>query len=409
MIPLHRAVGSLIILLTGSAATFAQDTAPKAMERLSAELHRAIQTGEIVGAAHLVVRDGKVLYAEAAGLSDSEARTPLKADSIFRIYSMSKPIISVAAMTLYEQGKFQLDDPVAKYIPACANATVLQKVGDTVQQIAPKRLITVRDVFRHTTGYSYGDEAEVRAFYERQGLRYGGPSDLFPPRMTIEKAAEALTRIPALHHPGERFTYGFNTDLLGRLIEIWSGQRLDVYMKQAVFGPLEMVDTGFSVPKQKRGRFTSCHGSQDGKRVIVDKAATSPFNEGFEFLSGGGGLVSTMQDYAIFCQMLVDGGQFRGVRLLKPEAVKLMFTDQLNGVPGHSRFGLGLSIREIFIGPPDHRKRATEYSWGGYASTHFRIVPSERLIQIIMRQHVPYSEDFANRQFATVYEDEVPK
>ena len=130
---------------------------------------------------------------------------------------MSKPIVTVAAMTLYEQGKFKLDDPVARFIPAFSSATVITKVGDKVQRVAPKRPISIRDVLCHATGYSYGDEAAVREFYEREGMRYWGPADMFPPRMTIEKAAEALARIPALHQPGEQFTYGFNTDLLGRL------------------------------------------------------------------------------------------------------------------------------------------------------------------------------------------------
>jgi CubicO group peptidase (beta-lactamase class C family) len=327
----------------------------------------------------------------------------LKLDSILRIYSMSKPIITVAAMTLYEQGRFNLDDPVARFIPAFSNATVIQKDGDTIQRVAPKRQVSIRDVLRHTTGYSYGDETAVREFYKHEGLRYWGPASMFPPRMTIEKAAEALARIPALHHPGERFTYGFSTDLLGRLIEVWSGQPLEEFLRRAMLEPLEMVDTSFSVPKEKRPRFTSCHTLRDGKFMVVDKSSASPFNEGFEFLSGGGGLVSTVRDYANFCQMLVDGGQFKGRRLLQEDSIKLMFTDQLNGAAGGFRFGLGFAISEVKLGSGESQRKATQYSWGGYASTDFRLVPSERLFQIVARQQVPDSHDLADRLFAIVY------
>jgi CubicO group peptidase (beta-lactamase class C family) len=381
----------------------AQDSTQKALEQARTELHRAVQDGRIAGAAHLVVRDGKTIYSEAAGLSDIDEKTSFKADSILRIYSMTKPIVSVGAMRLYEQGKFKLDDPVALYIPAFSNATVLQKVGDKAERVVPKRPMSIRDVLRHGTGYSYGDEERAREFYEREGMRYWGPADMFPPKMSIKMAAEALARIPALHHPGERFTYGFSTDLLGRLIEVWSSQPLDVHLQQAVFAPLEMVDTGFSVPKDKRGRFTTCHTLRDGKFAVADKAASSPFNDGFEFLSGGGGLVSTVPDYANFCQMLVDGGQFKGRRLLKEDTVKLMFTDQLNGVAGPFQFGLGFAISEVKLGSGQSQREATQYSWGGYASTDFRIVPGERLIQIFARQQVPSSHDLAGKLFATVW------
>ena len=164
-----------------------------------------------------------------------------------------------------------------------------------------------------------------------------------------------------------------------------------------------MVDTGFFIPKDKRARFASCHTLRDGSLVVVDKAASSPFNDGFEFLSGGGGLISTVPDYANFCQMLVDGGKFNGKRLLKPRTIELMFTDQLNGVAGGFRFGLGFAIAEVEIGSGENARRRLQYSWGGYASTDFRLVPEERLFQIFVRQRVPSSHDLANRLFAVVY------
>jgi len=374
-----------------------------AFDKAKAELHAAIAGGEAAGAAHLVVQNGQAVYWETAGLADVEENTPFRKDALVRIYSMSKPITSVAAMVLYEQGKFQLDDPVAQYIPAFAHTTVLVKERDTDKIVPASRLITVRDVFRHTTGYSYGDEAQVRPYYEREGLRYHGALEMFPPEMTIAQAAEALARVPALHHPGERFTYGFNTDLLGRLIEVWSGQSLDAFLRETIFEPLAMVDTGFSVPPEKRYRLATCYTWSGAKRAVVDRGADSPFNEGFTFLSGGGGLISTMQDYANFCQMLVQGGQIRDKRLLKPATVELMFTDQLNGVAGGFRFGLGFAIGEVTLGTGEEQRQALQYSWGGYASTDFRLVPEERLFQLFLQQRVPTSSDLANRLFPIIY------
>ena len=187
------------------------------------------------------------------------------------------------------------------------------------------------------------------------------------------------------------------------MIEVWSGQPLDVYVRQAVLDPLEMGDTGFSIPKDKRARFTSCHVLRDGKFAVADKAASSPFNDGFEFLSGGGGLLSTVRDYANFCQMLVDGGQFEGRRLLQEDTIKLMFTDQLHGVAGPFQFGLGFAISEVELSSGDSQRKAMQYSWGGYASTAFRLVPSERLFQIVARQQVPDDHELADKLFAIVY------
>lgn len=395
----------LSVTLVAAAGAQGEEISADAFQKVKSELRARVESGDVAGGSHIVVHRGETVYLEAAGMRDVDDQKPFTADAILRIYSMTKPITSVAAMTLYEQGKFQLDDPVAKFIPAFASTGVLEKNGVDIEVVPAKRQITVRDVFRHTTGFSYGDgNPSPREHYEREGMRYRSPAGMLPPEMTIEKAAEALARIPAVHHPGERFTYGFSTDLLGRLIEVWSEKRLDEYMEQAVFQPLEMIDSGFSIPKEKRDRFASCHTLIDGKLAIIDKAATSEFNEGFEFLSGGGGLLSTIGDYANFCQMLVDGGEFKGNRLLAEETVKLMFTDQLNGVAGPFQFGLGFAIGEVKLGTGDNERTAVQYSWGGYASTDFKLVPQEKLFQIFMRQRIPSSHGLANELFPIVYQ-----
>jgi CubicO group peptidase (beta-lactamase class C family) len=376
----------------------------KALDEARAELEERIASKSIAGGAHIVARNGKTIYFHVAGVDDIDDRTPLEADSIMRIYSMTKPIVSVAAMTLWEQGKFELDDPVAKYIPAFENTSVLVEQGDSYEIVPPERPISVRDVFRHTTGYSYGRDVPVFfEYYEKEGMLYDGEHGLFPPNMTISEAADSLARIPAVHQPGAAFTYGFNTDLLGRLVEIWSGMRLDEYLREAVLTPLEMVDTGFSVPEAKQGRFASCHKWEDGEQFVADKAETSPFLDGFEFLSGGGGLVSTMQDYANFCQMLIGGGEFKGKRILDDSTLELMFTDQLSGVAGEFGFGLGFEISDVELGAGDARRSASVYRWGGYANTAFEVVPEANMVQIFMRQSIPFNHDVSNALFPIVY------
>ncbi len=402
MIRHHYWLATILILLH-STALVGQNISRKALEEVRAKVHTQIENGNVAGAAHIVVHQGQVVYFEVAGVSDIEDKTPLEPNTIMRVYSMSKPITSVAAMTLYEQGKFQLDDPVAKFIAAFSKTTVFD--ADTEKIVSANRPITIRDVFRHTTGYSYGrgGHPKIREHYKKEGMQYHPPHGMMPPKMTIADAAEALARIPAYHHPGERFTYGYNIDLLGRLIEVWSGQTLDAYLQQSILKPLGMNDTGFSVPAAKRDRFASCHSLEDGKLVVADKAIDSPFCEGFEFLSGGGGLVSTMQDYATFCQMLANRGVFQGNRLLKESTVQLIFTNQLATVPGDLKFGLGFAIAEVTLGSGDTVRKATQYSWGGYASTDFRIVPEAGLVQVFMRQLVPSSHALADELFPIVY------
>lgn len=365
----------------------------------------AVASGNAAGAAHLVVQNGEVIHLHAAGVRDIETRDPLQEDTVVRIYSMTKPITSVAAMTLLEQGKFQLDDPVAKFIPAFQQTTVWDNENQVA--VAPKRPMTVRDVFRHTTGYGYdgNGNAELEKRYRESGLTYRAPAGMLPPDMSIEAAANRLAQIPAHHHPGERFTYGFSTDLLGRLIEVWSGKPLDQYLEESVFKPLEMHDTAFQVRPNAKERFASCHTTADGRLAILDKSTSSHFISGFKFLSGGGGLVSTLNDYGKFCEMLVGEGQRRGARILKRETVQLMFTDQLEDVPGDFKFGLGFAIRDAVIGDGDHRQLVKEYSWGGYASTDFRLVPQRNLFQIFIRQHIPSEHGLASKAFRSIYGD----
>jgi len=375
-----------------------------ALDAARLELEKRIANQSIAGGAHMVVRNGEVVYFHVTGVRDIEDRSPLEADTIMRIYSMTKPITSAAAMMLWQQGKFELDDPISKFLPAFGSTQVLIQDGDSTETVPAQRPITVRDTFRHSTGYTYGDGAPgLKPYYEKEGMLYDAEYGLFPPNMSIAEAADSLARIPILHQPGASFTYGFSTDLLGRLVEIWAGMPLDEYLQEAIFRPLEMVDTSFSVPESKRDRFSSCHKWQDGERSVADKATSSPYLNGFEFLSGGGGLVSTMQDYANFCQMLIDGGEFNGKQLLEASTIELMFTNQLAGMAGEFRFGLGFEINERELGAGNTKRSATAYRWGGYANTAFEIVPEANLFQVFMRQSIPTDHEIAEAVFEIVY------
>ena len=399
---LKTVLSGLLILV--SSALYGQQVSEESLEQAKQVLHDAVKSGRAAGGTHMVWCKGQTLYLESAGLSDIDDKTPMNDDAIVRIYSMSKPITSVAAMILMEQGKFDLDDSVAKYIPAFQHATVFKNVAGEEKSEPPKRPISIRDLLRHTSGYSYaGGSPQRQSHYSRGKMAYRAPQATLPPDMTIEAAANVLAKIPAHHHPGERFTYGYSTDLLGRLVEVWSGQSLDEYLSESVLKPLEMNDTGFSVPVDRRHRFAALHTKKSGKLLVLDKASSSPYNDGFAFLSGGGGLVSTIGDYANFCQMLVSDGKFKDKQILKKSTLELMFTNQLEEVKGDFRFGLGFAINDIQIGNGAKERTGKEYSWGGYASTDFRIVPEEDCFQIFMQQQVPSKHGLAKELFPIVY------
>ena len=398
-----------VALLSGSPLSslcFADDSPDVLGSRHQSEaselVDHAITEGQVAGAVHLVARNGTTIYVHVAGVRDIEDGDPIDADTIVRIYSMTKPITSVAAMTLYERNKYKLDDPISTYIPAFERSMVWDQQKQTA--VPPKRPITVRDAFRHTTGYSYDgdDDATLRRRYQEAGLLYRPPLETLPPDMTIEEMASRLASIPAHHHPGEQFTYGYSTDLLGRLIEIWSNKTLDEYIRESVLKPLKMDDTYFVVSADKQHRFASCHTLKAGKLTVLDKSTSSPYRQGFKFLSGGGGLTSTANDFAKFCQFLLDEGRAHGVQVLKPDTVRLMFQDQLDAVPGDFRFGLGFAIGDVDVGSGPSRRQVTQYSWGGYASTEFRVVPELKLYQVFIRQHVPYQSEVAAKVFESI-------
>ncbi|MBW2282638.1 MAG: beta-lactamase family protein [Deltaproteobacteria bacterium] len=372
------------------------------LARIDAHLNRRyLDTKKIAGALTVVSRRGQVAYASPIGMMDMDRGKPMREDTIFRIYSMSKPITSVALMTLYEQGEFQLDDPVHKWIPEWRDLRVYAQGNYPNFITTPcERPMTVRDLMTHQSGLTYGfmERTNVDRAYRRLdvgGAAAGG---------TLREMIEKLAGLPLEFSPGTRWNYSVATDVLGYLVEVMSGKRFDEFLQDHVFGPLGMVDTGFTVPPEKLDRFAANYNRGPDKQIrLEDDPETSEYARPRTFLSGGGGLVSTAADYLRFCRMLLAGGTLDGERILGRKTIELMTMNHLPegqdlstlGFGTFSEttydgvgFGLGFSValdpaRAQLIGS------VGEYAWGGAASTAFWIDPAEDLIVVFMTQFMP--------------------
>lgn len=356
------------------------------LERVNQLMAKYVDAEKIAGAISMVARNGKVVHFESYGKSNMATGDPMTLDTIVRIYSMSKPITSVAMMMLYEEGTFQLDDPVDKYIPAFSNQSVYVEGTAANPVLAPvKNKMTIRHLLTHTSGLSYGifSNTPVDSLYRKST---GGTW-----WKNQQVMSETLGEMPLLFEPGERWHYSLATDVLGYLVEVLSGQSFDSFLQERIFDPLKMVDTGFYVPAEKIARFSANHGiNADGSLLVVDAPATGQFSKKGEFLSGGGGLVSTASDYIRFAQMLLNKGELDGVRLLGRKTVEYMTIDHISGVhaPGYG-FGLGFSVRLDDMAPGVIGTPGT-YGWNGAANTHYFADPEENLIGIFLTQLMPY-------------------
>ncbi len=368
-------------------------------------MNRHVAENRIPGATGLIARRGKIAYQEAFGMADIEAGKPMRLDTIHRIYSMTKPITSVAVMMLYEEGKFQLNDPVAKYLPEFAKMQVGIEEKDpqtgkpTLKTVPARRPVTVRDLLRHTAGLSYGFFSNTLVDDEYRKARILS-------ELNLAEFVTHLTQIPLVHEPGTRWHYSVSVDVLGRLVEVLSGKSFDQFLQERIFTPLDMRDTGFYVPANKKDRFAKLYSpTKDGKiQPAVICATRQECTEKFpnavpSYLepptlhSGGGGLVSTAYDYLRFCQMLLNKGQYDGKRLLSRKTVQLMSSDNLGTMPGLGPgvgFGLGFAVSKS-PGEAGMMGSAGEYNWGGAAGTRFWIDPQEELIGIFMIQILPHT------------------
>jgi CubicO group peptidase (beta-lactamase class C family) len=369
------------------------------LERIGDHLvERYVRPGEIAGCQVLVARRGRTAYFRCFGLADLERRQPVREDTIWRIYSMTKPITSVALMTLYERGCFQLTDPVHRFLPEWKEVRVCVTEGGRSQLVEPERPVTVRDLLTHTAGLSYGMEPEhpVDRLYAEAGLR--------DPSMTLEELSRRLASLPLAFQPGSRWRYSFATDVCGRLVEVLADRPFGQYLRETIFEPLGMVDTGFVVPAGAGSRFAANYQRRpEGGLQLLDDPARSPYLTARPLESGGGGLVSTAPDYLRFCEMLRRGGELEGARVLGPRTVAFMACNHLpGGAPlsrialgafGETRFpgvGFGLGLAVLLdpveaggVGSPG------EVFWGGAASTLFWVDPAEDLVVIFMAQLMP--------------------
>jgi CubicO group peptidase (beta-lactamase class C family) len=370
------------------------------LEKVKTAVQTLVDKQESAGVVVAVARKGKIAFLDAAGSMDIEAGKPMGPDTIFRFYSMTKPITTVAAMILYDEGRFQLDDPVGQYLPELKGLRVHSGKGD--ETVPAQREVTIRDLMRHTSGLTYGFMANTpvdQLYKERKVL--ADPND------DLAALVTKLGKLPLLYQPGARFNYSVSADVLGRLVEVISGQPLDVFFTERIFKPLDMKDTGFFVPEDKLDRLAASYGPGDkGGLKVTDVPAKSRYRTKPKLLSGGGGLVSTARDYLRFCQMLLNGGELEGTRLLKAETVKEMTRNQLPkeagryGVMGQTNVGFGLGF-SVLLGNSPH---AGEYGWAGAASTHFWISPKDDLIVVALEQYMPFNLRLAMRLKPLVYE-----
>ena len=365
-----------------------------------------IKTGKLPGCQTLVARHGKIAYQSALGLMDRERNKPLRDDTIFRIYSMTKPITSVALMQLYEQGHFQLNDPVSRFIPEWKKQRVwVSGSGPTMQTKAPDRPVSFRNVLNHSGGITYGGGPlaipgatlhPVDQVYSDLGLTRGARQDL-------ESFVKKLGQVPLRYEPGERWMYSFSTDVCGYLVQALSGMPFEDYLQKHIFDPLGMKDTAFSIAPDKVDRFATNYVRKEDKTLaVMDDPQKSTYAKPPVFVSGGGGLVSTMADYHRFCEMLRRGGELDGARILGPRTLRLMAQNHLPGgrdltqmaIGSFSEtanegigFGLGFAttLGEVAAGGYG----AGDFYWGGMASTIFWVDPVEDLVVIFMTQLVP--------------------
>ena len=382
-------------------AAFANDYAAAAAEvglsdeglaSLKSHINGYVENGRLVGATTLVARDGKIAHFETYGQINKEAGTKMSQDAVFRIYSMTKPITGIALMMLYEEGRFDLDDPVSKYLPSFANQRVFSGVNEdgSLKTVPAERQSTIRDLLTHTSGLTYGvfGNTPVDQLYGKAGV--------FDPKLTLADQTEKLGKLPLLYQPGAAWVYSLSVDVQGRLIEVLSGKSLGEFFQDRIFAPLGMEDTGFSVRPDQLGRFSEIYAPEKDKGLVAYRGdffgdfTVKPNSE-----SGGGGLVSTTLDYWKFAQMVANGGELNGVRLIRAETIELMrrdhLPDNLKGIAGGTQglgFGLGFAVVQDGEKQGGHAN-VGEYFWGGMANTIFWIDPTSDVVAIFMTNILP--------------------
>jgi len=408
----HLAVRScaVVLALVVAVSPLGAQTLPKAaspeavglsserLARLTRVMKEAVEARQVAGTVTLVMRNGQVAFVDVAGMQDAEQAVPMKPDTIFRIASMTKAVVSVGIMMLVEEGRLSIADPVSRYIPAFARTTVLGTVNGRVAVVPANRAITIRDLLTHTAGISYG-AGPLEPWYSRAGFTQWYFADRSEPMTAwIDK----LATLPFDSQPGERWVYGYNTDILGNVIERISGQTLAEFIGQRIATPLKMVDTSFFLPAEKESRFAAVYAvgadgtisrAEDGRPAVptLPHSGQGAYVRGPRTaFSGGAGLLSTANDYARFMQMLLNGGELEGVRLLSPTTVALMTSNHVGSLYQNGALGWGLGFEVVEqTGRAPRYGAAGEFSWSGAYHTTYWADPAEKLVVVFMSQLLP--------------------
>lgn len=419
----RRAGAGVVLLLCAlsglsvSAQTAAVSTPPvpaaspvDRVARLEHFLQGYVDDNRVAGLVAVVLRDGQTVYETALGWRDRERRDPMHVDSIFRIASQSKAITSAAILMLVEEGKVRLADPVSRFIPAFAETTVAERTDAGIRVVPARRQIQIRDLLTHSSGMSYGTEPHIARQYEAQGL---GPAaglgwyfaDKTEPICT---SIERLATLPFVSHPGEAYVYGYNTDVLGCVVERASGLSLDAFIRTRITGPLGMVDTHFYLPIEKRNRLAVVYGNGADGRVV--RADEGPRGQGHYVdgprtsFSGGAGLLSTAHDYARFLEMIRRGGVQGGQRLLGTRAVGLMTTNQLGDLRPTGGLGYGYGFETTDRFGASELDPVGAFGWGGAYGSIYRVDPTSKIVMVLMFQSIPNTTDLRQKFATMVYQ-----
>jgi CubicO group peptidase (beta-lactamase class C family) len=385
-LPLLLLVAGLAACATASSELPRRAAPPSGLAALDPIVEKLIQEKKIPGAVVAVAKDGEVALMKSWGLMDVESARPMREDTIFRIYSMTKAIVTAAALALVDDGVVGLDDAVGRWIPELKDLKV--QTPDGLRP--PKRAPTVKDLMLHTAGFTYGGRSTGKAYADKKPLE----------AKDLDEMAARLADVHLAFDPGSDWQYSLSIDVLGLVVERVSGKKLDAFLQERVLGPLDMKDTGFFVPAEKADRFAANYRPEKGGLALIDDPRKSKYLSSPGLLSGGGGLVSTARDYLRFLLMVEGGGALQGRRVLSAESVRKMTADQLprEAFPiyfGQEKrhgvgFGLGFSVRTADT-PWDPAGRIGEYGWGGAASTHYWASPRDRIVVVTLEQRMPYS------------------
>jgi CubicO group peptidase (beta-lactamase class C family) len=383
---------------------------PERLSRLDAVLQEYVDQSRIAGAVALVLRDGKPVYERAVGWSDKEAGRRMTTDTIFRIASQTKAITSVAILSLMEEGKLNLSDPAGRFIPSFVKTSVAVRNESGVSTVPARRSITIRDLLTHTAGISYGTQSYVAPLYEAKGL---GPAAGFG-WYTADKdepictTMDRLGTLPFVAQPGEEWVYGYNTDVLGCIVERASGMPLDQFIRTRIIDPLKMTDTRFFLSPDQRTRLAAVYASGEDGRIV--RAPDGARGQGAyvdgprRSFAGGAGLLSTARDYARFLEMIRNEGSLDGVRILAPRTVKLMATNQVGALHSSTGLGFGLGFETTDRFGANGLDSEGAFGWGGAYGTIYRVDPSARLVMVLMIQLLPNTTDIRLKFPTMVYQ-----